>query len=313
MAAPQKEAETLLKAIQDKDEKAVIALCLRTTNDDRLKILNAYKDLYNQDLIGNFKNIFKDNFLKTLIALFTEPIEYDVNELKEAINTKNVDTLIEIIASRPQEILKQIKDKYNKKYKSDLIKDVENKTSGNVKKILLSFLECKRSTNTQPNIEKCKKIASELFKAGEGKIGTDKSVFVKHFSTLSPNELKEVYIAYPKYAYKHNLMIAIDREFSGDLQKILRNITLSSINLSSFYACRVDDALKENSINNNILIRVLVSRSDIDMEEINKLFLKEIKKEIYDVVRGKGISWDYKTLILGIIDKKNDKKNDEKK
>ena len=67
------EAKTLLKAIQDKDEKAVIALCLRTTNDDRLKILNAYKDLYNQDLIGNFKNIFKDNFLKTLIALFTEP------------------------------------------------------------------------------------------------------------------------------------------------------------------------------------------------------------------------------------------------
>jgi len=308
MADPQKEAEILFKAIKDKDEKAIIALCLRTTNAIRLEILNIYKECYNQNLLANFRSIFNDNFLKTLIALFTEPIEYDVNELKEAINTKNVDTLIEIIVSRPQNILMQIKDRYNKKYKSDLIKDVENKTSGYVKKILLSFLECKRSTNTQPNIEKCKKIASELFKAGEGKIGTDKSVFVKHFSTLSPNELKEVYIAYPKYAYKHNLMIAIDREFSSDLQKILRNITLSSINLSSFYACRVDDALKENSINNNILIRVLVSRSDIDMEEINKLFLKEIKKEIYDVVRGKGISWDYKTLILGIIDKKNDEK-----
>ena len=305
MADPQKEAEILFKAIKDKDEKAIIALCLRTTNAIRLEILNIYKECYNQNLLANFRSIFNDNFLKTLIALFTEPIEYDANELKEAINTKNVDTLIEIIVSRPQNILMQIKDRYNKKYKSDIIKDVENKTSGYVKKILLSFLECKRSTNTQPNIEKCKKIASELFKAGEGKIGTDKSVFVKHFSTLSPNELKEVYIAYPKYAYKHNLMIAIDREFSSDLQKILRNITLSSINPSSFYACRVDDALKENSINNNILIRVLVSRSDIDMEEINKLFLKEIKKEIYDVVRGKGISWDYKTLILGIIDKKN--------
>ena len=308
MADPQKEAEILFKAIKDKDEKAIIALCLRTTNAIRLEILNIYKECYNQNLLANFRSIFNDNFLKTLIALFTEPIEYDVNELKEAINTKNVDTLIEIIVSRPQNILMQIKDRYNKKYKSDLMKDVENKTSGYVKKILLSFLECKRSTNTQPNIEECKKIASELFKAGEGKIGTDKSVFVKYFSTLSPNELKEVYIAYPKYAYKHNLMIAIDREFSGDLQKILRNITLSSINPSSFYACRVDDALKENSINNNILIRVLVSRSDIDMEEINKLFLKEIKKEIYDVVRGKGISWDYKTLILGIIDKKNDEK-----
>ena len=201
MADPQKESEILFKAIKDKDEKAIIALCLRTTNAIRLEILNIYKECYNQNLLANFRSIFNDNFLKTLIALFTEPIEYDVNELKEAINTKNVDTLIEIIVSRPQNILMQIKDRYNKKYKSDLIKDVENKTSGYVKKILLSFLECKRSTNTQPNIEECKKIASELFKAGEGKIGTDKSVFVKHFSTLSPNELKEVYIAYPKYAH----------------------------------------------------------------------------------------------------------------
>ena len=125
-----KEAEILFKAIKDKDEKAIIALCLRTTNAIRLEILNIYKECYNQNLLANFRSIFNDNFLKTLIALFTEPIEYDVNELKEAINTKNVDTLIEISASRPQEILKQIKDKYNNKYKSDLIKDVKSKTSG---------------------------------------------------------------------------------------------------------------------------------------------------------------------------------------
>jgi len=300
-----KEAEILFKAIKNKDEKAVIDLCLRTTNATRLEILNIYKECYNQDLLADFRSIFNDNFLKTLIALFTEPIEYDVNELKEAIDTNNVDTLIEIIVSRPQNILIQIKDKYNEKYKCDLIKDVKNKTSGIVKKILIPFLECKRSTNTQPNKEQCERIASELFKAGEARIGTDESVFVKYFSTLSPDELKEVYIAYPKTnPYNHDLMKVLDSEFSGNSRKILRNITLSSINPSSFYASRVNDALNESPINNNILIRVLVTRCDIDMKDINYWYKENNKKVIYEVVeKEKTISGNYRALILGIIDK----------
>ena len=297
------EAKTLLKAIQDKDKKAVIALCLRTTNDDRLKILNAYKDLYNQDLIGNFKNIFKDNFLKTLIALFTEPIEYDVNELKEAINTKNVDTLIEIIASRPQEILKQIKDKYNNKYKSDLIKDVKSKTSGVVEQILISLLECKRSTNEHPNEDQIKKIAEELLKAGEGQIFTDKPVFIKYFCCLSPEEIKQLDKEYREVNYYHHtIYIAIEKKFGGDEKNVLLTVARSNINPSLYYAIRAYEAL-DNS-NNNILIRVLVSRSDKDMAKINDSYKEYYKKEFYETVKEKiKNSGDYRALILGIIDK----------
>ena len=298
------EAKTLLKAIQDKDEKAVIALCLRTTNDDRLKILNAYKDLYNQDLLGNFKNIFKDNFLKTLIALFTEPIEYDVNELKEAINTKNVDTLIEIIASRPQEILKQIKDKYNNKYKSDLIKDVKSKTSGVVEQILISLLECKRSTNEHPNEDQIKKIAEELLKAGEGQIiFTDKPVFIKYFCCLSPEEFKQLDKEYREVNYYHHTIYrAIEKKFDGDEKNVLLTVARSNINPSLYYAIRACEAL-DNS-NNNILIRVLVSRSDKDMAKINDSYKEYYKKEFYETVKEKiKNSGDYRALILGIIDK----------
>ena len=306
MATPKKETEILFKAIKDKDEKAIIALCLRTTNDDRLKILKDYKDLYNHDLLADFKNIFKDNFLKILMALFTEPIEYDVNELKEAINTKNVDTLIEIIASRPQEILKQIKDKYNKNYKSSLIKDVTSKTSGTVRKILISLLECQRSTNDKPNEKQCKKIAKEIFLAGEAILGTNESVFIKYFCSLSPEEFIQVADAYPQVNdYKHNIVLAVKKEFSGDSQKVLRTIALSILNPPLYYASRVYDAIDRSPNNYNILIRVLASRSDIDMEQINAHYQNDCEREIYNVVREKKISWDYKTLILGIIDKKD--------
>ena len=70
-----------------------------------------------------------------MIALFTDPIEYDVDELGKAMKgiRTNRDTLIEIIALRPALILSQIKAKFNQNYKRDLEADIKSETSGTLK------------------------------------------------------------------------------------------------------------------------------------------------------------------------------------
>jgi len=74
-----------------------------------------------------------------MIALFTNPIEYDADELRKAMKGigTNENTLIEIIASRPPGILRQIIAKLNEKYKRDLEKDVKSETSGSLRKLLI--------------------------------------------------------------------------------------------------------------------------------------------------------------------------------
>jgi hypothetical protein len=283
------------------DEKAIIAICTGRTNAQRLEIVKAYKASYGRDLLSDLKSELHGKFEDAMIALFTDPIEYDADELRKAMKGigTNEDTLIEIIASRPPNILRQVIAKFNEKYKRDLEKDVKSETSGTLRKLLIALLQCSRSTNTMPNPEQCKAIAEEIYKAGEAKMGTDESVFNKYFCTLSPVELAHVSREYHKLT-GHTILQAIDKEFSGDSKKILRTIVYATLSPSEYFATRVHDAVKGLGTKDHLLIRVIVSRSEIDMPQIKQYYKQLFGKDMYEDVKN-DISGDYRTLMLGII------------
>ena len=303
MATPQQDADALRKAMKGIgcDEKAIIAVCVGRTNAQRLEIVKAYKASYGRDLLADLKSELHGKFEDAMIALFTDPIEYDADELRKAMKGlgTNEDTLIEIIASRPPAILRQIKEKFNEKYKRDLEKDVKSETGGTLRKLLIALLQCSRSTNTQPNPEQCKAIAEEIYKAGEAKLGTDESVFNKYFCSLSPIELAHVARAYHQIT-GHTILQAIDNEFSGDSKKALRAIVYATLSPSEYFATRVHDAVKGLGTKDHLLIRVIVSRSEIDMPQIKQYYKQLFGKDMYEDVKN-DISGDYRTLMLGII------------
>ena len=303
MATPQQDADALRKAMKGFgcDEKAIIDICIHRTNAQRLEIVKAYKASYGRDLIADLKSELHGKFEDGMIALFTDPIEYDADELRKAMKGlgTNEDTLIEIIASRPPAILKQIKQKFNEKYKRDLEADVKSETSGTLRKLLIALLQCSRGTNTMPNEAQCAAIADEIYKAGEAKLGTDESIFNKYFCSLSPHELAAVSREYHKKT-GHTILQAIDKEFSGDSKKTLRTIVYATLSPSEYFATRIHDAVKGLGTRDHLLIRVLVSRSEIDMPQIKQYYKQLFGKDMYDDVKN-DISGDYRTLMLGII------------
>ena len=303
MATPQQDADTLRKAMKGFgcDEKAIIEVCIHRTNAQRLEIVKAYKASYGRDLIADLKSELHGKFEDSMIALFTDPIEYDADELRKAMKGlgTNEDTLIEIIASRPPQVIQAIKAKFNEKYKRDLEADVKSETSGTLRKLLIALLQCGRSVNTNPNPSQCAQIADEIYKAGEAKLGTDESVFNKYFCTLSPHELALVSKEYHKLT-GHTILQAIDKEFSGDAKKTLRTIVYATLSPSEYFATRVHDAVKGLGTKDHLLIRVIVSRSEIDMPQIKQYYKQLFGKDMYEDVKN-DISGDYRTLLLGII------------
>jgi len=305
MATPQQDADALRKAMKGFgcDEKAIIDICVGRTNAQRLEIVKAYKASYGRDLLADLKSELHGKFEDAMIALFTDPIEYDADELRKAMKGlgTNEDTLIEIIASRPPPVLLQVKQKFNEKFKRDLEKDVYSETSGTLRKLLIALLQCNRSTNTQPDLQQCQAIADEIYQAGEAKLGTDESVFNKYFCTLSPIELAHVARAYHQKV-GHTILQAIDKEFSGDSKKTLKTIVYATLSPSEYFATRVHDAVKGLGTKDHLLIRVLVSRSEIDMPQIKQFYRQLFGKDMYEDVKN-DISGDYRTLMLGIISK----------
>ena len=303
MATPQQDADALRKAMKGIgcDKKPITEICTHRTNAQRLEIVKAYKAAYGRDLIADLKSELHGKYEDAIIALFTDPIEYDADELRKAMKGMgtNEDTLIEIISSRPAPILAQIKAKFNEKYKRDLEKDVKSETSGTLRKLLIALLQCSRSTNTMPNPAQSAAIAAEIHKAGEAKLGTDESVFNKYFCTLSPHELAAVSREYHKLT-GHTILQAIDKEFSGDSKKTLRTIVYATLSPSEYFATRVHDAVKGLGTKDHLLIRVIVSRSEIDMPQIKQYYKQLFGKDMYEDVKN-DISGEYRELLLGII------------
>ena len=285
------------------DKKTVVSLTVNRTNAQRLQIKEAYKAAYGRDLIKDLKSELHGHLEDGVVALFTDPIEYDADELRAAMKGigTNEDTLIEIICSRPPQVLKAIIAKFKEKYNRDLENDVKSETSGTLRKLLIALLQCSRSSNTNPNPVQCAQIAQEIFSAGEKKLGTDESIFNKYFCTLSPYELAAVSREYHKLT-GHTILQAIDKEFSGDSKKTLRTIVYASLSPSEYFATRVNDAIKGIGTKDHLLIRVLVSRSEIDMPQIKQYYKQLFGKDMVTDVKN-DISGDYQRLMVGLISK----------
>jgi annexin A7/11 len=280
------------------DEEALIKIVANRTNAQRQKIKEEYKTAYGRDLISDLKSELRGKLEDAMVALFTEPIEYDCDSLKNAMKGAGTDedSIIEIITSRPNWMLKKIKDKYKEKYKKDLESAIKGEVHGDLERLLVSILQCKRSENNNPNQSQCQKEAQELFDAGEKKWGTDSAVFNKIFTGCSPAEITCIAREYHKIA-GHTILDAIDKEFSGNTKKALRSIVYATISPSEYFATRVKDAIKGFGTNDHLLIRVLVTRDEIDMPQIKQYYKQLYGNDMVEDIK-KDIGGDYRKLMV---------------
>ena len=301
MFDPRADADLLRNAMKGvgNDKEALVNLAISRTNQQRLQIRDAYKSSYGRDLITDLKSELSGHLKDTLVAMFYHPIDYDCYSLRAAMKGigTDEDTLIEIIATRPGYMIKQIIERYPVITEGrNLVDDIKNETSGSFRRLLVSLLQGERSDNINPNIEECEKIAKELYEAGEKKWGTDDSVFNRIFALRSPMEIACISRAYHKLT-GHTVLQAINNEFSGDMKKLLIAIVYAVISPSEFFAKKVNKAIKGLGTNDKLLIRIMVTRNEIDMPHIKKYYKQLFKKDMKEDIKG-DTSGEYRKLLL---------------
>ena len=80
----------------------------------------------------------------------------------------DVDILIEIIATRPGYMIKQIIERYPTIVEErNLVEDIKSETSGAFRRLLVSLLQGSRSDNTSPDVEELKKWQKSYMNLGK--------------------------------------------------------------------------------------------------------------------------------------------------
>ena len=282
------------------DEKAIIEIIANRTNRERLAMIDSFKRQFNRDLIKDLKSETSGKFEDTILALFQDPLSYDcwsLNKAMKGVGT-NEDTLIEILSTRSNAYIHDIKKRYLEMFGKTLDQDLAGDLSGDLKTVMMTLSSCLRSESVIPNQADCQQKADKLYNAGEKKLGTDEKVFYDILTLSSPAELRCM-DQYYMQKYNHGILTAIDKEFSGNMKKLLKTIVYSSINPSEYFATRINYAVKGLGTKDKLLIRILVTRDEIDMPQIKaayaNLYHKDMVKDIENDTSG-----DYKRLLVAL-------------
>ncbi|KAE8285177.1 Annexin A3 35-alpha calcimedin Annexin III [Larimichthys crocea] len=230
------------------------------------------------DLEGDTHGDFED----LLVALVTPPAVYDCQEVIKAIKGAGTteSTLTEIFASRSNRQIKALSEAYLAETGRSMIHDLQSEVSGDYGKALLILAEGKRDESTNVDAAKAKADAKALYEAGEKKWGTDEGKFIDILCHRSIPQLRQTLVEY-KNISKKTLQESIESEMSGELEKLLVAVVKCVKNVPAYLAERLFKSMKGAGTTESTLIRIITSRSEIDLLDIRAEYKKLFGYTLY--------------------------------
>eukprot|EP00053_Salpingoeca_punica_P007886 m.71673 g.71673 ORF g.71673 m.71673 type:complete len:317 (+) comp14374_c0_seq3:59-1009(+) len=298
--AAAKELRDAMKGIGT-DEGKIIKTLAHHSNAQRQEIAAKFALAYGKSLIDDLKNELGGKLEDVVLAVMATPADYAAQCLRKAMKGAGTDeeVLIEILISSSNKEIEAIKESYTKQFKRDLVADVKSETSGRFERILFSCLQGTRDESGKIDRAKAATDAHALFEAGTAHWGTDESEFNRVLLTNSRAQLKVICEEYSKIN-EEDLDRSIKKEMSGTAQKAFRAIVGTARDAPAYFAARLYEAMEGAGTNDFDLIRIVVTRSEIDMNDIKHAFYNMYAKTLEQFISG-DCSGDYKKMLLALI------------
>ncbi|XP_033977337.1 annexin A6 isoform X1 [Trematomus bernacchii] len=299
---PSTDAETLYNAMKGmgSDKEAILDLVTSRSNVQRQEIIAAYKCNFGQDLIEDLKYELTGKFERLIVSLMRTPAYHDAKEINDAVKGAgtNEKVLIEVMASRNNQQTQDMVAAYKDAYGSDIEEDIIADTSGHFKKTLIVLLQGTRDESGVVDADLVEQDAQDLYAAGEEQWGTDEAKFIMILGNRSKTHLHMVFDAYEKIG-ETTIEDSIKNELSGDFERLMLAVVQCIRNVPMFYAKRLYKSMKGLGTADNTLIRIMISRSEIDMLDIRECFRLLYEKSLYNMIKD-DTSGDYKRTLLNL-------------
>ncbi|KAG7476346.1 hypothetical protein MATL_G00081930 [Megalops atlanticus] len=267
------------------DEAAIIEVLAHRTIAQRQRIKETYKQTVGKELADDLKSELTDDFAKVVLGLLMLAPEYDAHELRYAMKGAGTDEacLIDILASRTNAEIKALIAFYNKGQKA---------------LSLCAHLQSKAGRDESNRVDEALVVqdAKDLYEAGEARWGTDEEKFLTILCVRNRAHLLRVFQEYHKIAGR-DIEDSIKREMSGCLEDIFLAIVRCMKSKTAFFAERLHYSMKGLGTTDSMLIRIMVSRAEIDMLDIKADFLRMYGKTLYSFIKD-DTSGDYRKILL---------------
>lgn len=282
------------------DTSAVINILAHRDATQRAYLQQEYRATYSEDLLKRLSSELSGKLENAILLWMHDPATRDAIILKQTLTvSKNLEATTEVICSRTPSQLQYLRQIYHTRFGVYLDHDIERNASGDHKKILLAYVSTPRHEGPEVNREMAENDAKVLYKAGEKKLGTDEKTFVQIFSQRNAAQLAAINHFYHAN-YGHSLKKAIKNETSGNFAHALLTIVQCAESPAKYFAKVLRKAMKGLGTDDTKLMRVIVTRSEIDLHYIKAEYLKKYKKTLNDAVHSE-TSGHYRAFLLSLL------------
>ncbi|XP_026327396.1 annexin B10 isoform X2 [Hyposmocoma kahamanoa] len=287
------------------DEQAIIEILTTRSNAQRQAIAQAFTHEYGRDIIEDLKSELGGHFEDVIVALMLPPEEYLCKELHNCMDGMGTDehTLVEILCTRTKKEIAAIVATYEQMYNRPLAEHMCSETSGDFRRLLTLIVTSSpqgaRDEEAGVNPARAQEAAQQLYDAGEAKWGTDEEIFNKILAHESFGQLRLIFEAYKNIAGR-TIEQAIKAEIGGELKEALSAIVECVESAAAWFATRLRKSMQGLGTDDRTLIRIIVSRSEIDLgaikREYERLYDKTLESEIRNETSG-----DYKRALVALL------------
>lgn len=198
--------KALIRSLADKDPFQIEAL------------KNAFTSEFNRDLIKDIQKETSGDLEYGLVAVARGPLLADVYALREALagaGTKEI-LLNDVLLSRSNADIQAIKGTYQRVFSRSLESDVKGDLSGKTERHFMMVLGATRAEDAAPVIpQQVEQEVLEIYKATEGKMGTDELLVCSILSTRNDNQIRAIAHAY-------------QQRYSKSLESVIKSVSSSA-------------------------------------------------------------------------------------
>ena len=287
------------KALYEKsdiDENIIVDILSTTNNEERQIIRNNYKKIFKCPIQNDINSkITKNNLLHDIaLNMFDTPYEYDARELKKALSEKNElneDILVEIFSTRTKQYLEMVDLAYKNFYGISLKEEIQNTLSKEYVNFLFTLMNNERPLEQTISKNQAYEIVEEISKNGIQLYSKDVNMFKKIFVEKSRKDLiliSRAYYEIKKKCLYDDILENIPENQSNNIKeedkvrnkiiRLIKDLIFAVITPAQFLAQKCSIALMKFDINS--LLRILISRADIDIKSIRDYYFKEVKRDI---------------------------------
>ncbi|XP_058078400.1 annexin D5-like [Magnolia sinica] len=303
LTSPQHDAVQLYKAFKGFgcDTGTVVDILAHRDATQRALIQQEYRTMYSDELTKRLSSELSGDLKRAVLLWMHDPAGRDATIVRQALTGDIIDlkAATEVICSRSSSQIQVFKQAYHAKFGVHLEHDLNFHTSSDHLKLLLAYVSITRYEGPEVDRAMVDKDAKVLYKAGEKKLGTDEKTFIHIFSERSRPHLAAVSIAY-HHMYGNSLKKAVKSETSGLFEDALLTILRCAENPAKYFAKVLHKAMKGMGTNDTTLIRVVVSRTEIDMQYIKAEYQKKYRKPLGDAIHSE-TSGHYRAFLLALV------------